>query len=69
MFFPSVNSKAKLITMLYLIQLLHLPVKQSHYLSSFPLYYVMDKLEFIDTIAPQMKILLYNVIKDAVNFR
>lgn len=57
------------IIMLYLIQLLHLLVKQSHYLSSFPLYYVMDKLEFIDTIAPQMKILLYNVIKDAVNFR
>lgn len=69
MFFPSVNSKAKLIIMLYLIQLLHLLVKQSHHLSSFPLYYVMDKLEFIDTIAPQMKILLYNVIKDAVNFR
>lgn len=29
----------------------------------------MDKLEFIDTIAPQMKKLLYNVIKDPVEFR
>lgn len=29
----------------------------------------MDKLEFIDTIDPQMKKLLYNVIKDPVDFR